>query len=115
MNINIIDELELLIRDVKSNADCISCVLNLNPNFSGFIGHFDNNPIFPAICYNLVTKTILKRIFKQNKITIQEVKEAKFFKPAKANDTLEVNISIDKRIDINNNLSQINVETLFTN
>lgn len=81
------------IEEVSPNT--ISSIFNFPADFTGFQGHFSNQPVLPAICILETIKALLCQWSKMNYI-ISEVKNAKFFNPIGALESITVTLSLGK-------------------
>lgn len=111
---NIVQEIDtmLKINDFKQNS--ILCAMYLDENFSGFDGHFENTPVLPAICYFSIMKKAVSKVLKGRRVTISEIKDAKFFRIAGAKDNLEVNINCSVDLTNYDLSSEIKVDAVFS-
>ncbi len=83
--------------NVNSHAETreITGTITLPVSFSGFRGHFPQNPILPGVCEIMILKELLRQgagIHADH----AEIRNAKFFAPAGADEVLELSCTISQ-------------------
>ncbi len=93
-------EIENILKDklVCSEADgVISAKIKFRRHFTGFSGHFPDNPILPGV---VIIKIIIKmyELYKGKKYSLSVIKNAKFADPVSADENVFFYIHTDKHI-----------------
>lgn len=71
-------EIDRCIRQVTTGDNKITATLCFNKNFTGFQGHFPQNPVLPGICL-LETVLVLIQRLKGRTVHMTELVVSKFF------------------------------------
>lgn len=87
--------LHLLSVDPRTEARELAGSITLPASFTGFQGHFPQNPTLPGVCEIMILKELLRQgagIYADH----AEIRNAKFFAPAGADEALELFCTIDQ-------------------
>ena len=82
------------IRDLASPAaNEYVCVLDFDPAFTGFEGHFEGNPIVPGVCLIEAARVIAEEVIGQSLQTLK-IAQCRFRRPVSAGEIAAVNVKI---------------------
>ncbi len=68
------------------------------PEFTGFKGHFEDQPILPGICQLELVRAVVARGLEQP-LSLMQVKSVKFLHVVKPNEVIDIQITINNCAD----------------
>lgn len=80
----------------KTDQTGAEAVFSFSPGFSGFKGHFPDNPIFPGIC-QVQAAMLIVGAWKKQELNMDELVLAKFYSPVSANEEVIFKGSFDEQ------------------
>ena len=87
-------ELRSRIRDLASPAENqYNCVMEFDPAFTGFEGHFEGNPIVPGVCLIEAARVIAEETTGEALKTLK-IAQCRFRRPIFAGETAAVTLKI---------------------
>ena len=87
-------ELRSRIRDLASPAENeYKCVMEFDPSFTGFEGHFEGNPIVPGVCLIEAARVIAEELT-QRKLRTVKIAQCRFRRPIFAGESAAVALKL---------------------
>ena len=82
------------IRDLRATAENeYSCVLEFDPDFTGFAGHFEGNPIVPGVCLIEAARVIAEEATGRGLKTLK-IAQCRFRRPILAGESADVTVKL---------------------
>ena len=69
------------------------CVMEFDPDFTGFAGHFEGNPIVPGVCLIEAARLIAEEAAKKTLRTIR-IAQCRFRRPILAGETADATVKL---------------------
>jgi len=99
---------KLMSLPLEKVADGVVTRFSFPEDFTGFKGHFSNNPILPGVC-KIQALIVLAEVINGRAFEMKEIKEAKFFSPVSCNEEVvfeySENASNEKEVTIKASVS----------
>ena len=70
-----------------------TCVMDFDPGFTGFEGHFAGNPIVPGVCLIEAARVIAEEVCRRNLRTVK-IGQCRFRRPIRAGEKADVTLKI---------------------
>ena len=80
-------EILAAMKSFKADPAGVEAIFSFSQDFSGFKGHFPENPILPGICQVQAAMLILEA-WKKQEFKMEELVSAKFYSPVSVNEEI---------------------------
>jgi len=88
-------ELRSRVKELRQTAEKeFACVMDFDPGFRGFEGHFEGNPIVPGVCLIEAARVLAETVLGK-KLSTRSVSQCRFRRPILAGERAEVRFKIE--------------------
>ncbi len=92
MSVNLLEEIKTCRHSMDIiDAQMVTEKFIFKKEFSGFKGHFENNPVLPGVCKIQTAIEVIKKWKQRDDLELKEIVLAKFFLPVLCNEELTFN------------------------